>query len=47
MKNDLNYLFYYVYAITILAGTSYIVFALGYSGLWFILALLLLDNKPR
>jgi len=39
--------FYYLYALAVIAGSAYIVFWKGHSGLWFIVTLLLLDKSPK
>ena len=43
----LPFVFYYIYAIFVIAVFSYIVFHLKESGWWFILAVLLLNNSPN
>ena len=42
MRNNLDIL-YYIYAAFIISLFAYVTFGLGYSGWWWILALILLD----
>lgn len=40
-------LIYFIYCLIILGGCSYIVFGLGFSGWWFLLAILLLPTTSE
>lgn len=44
--NNYTVLIYYIYTLTVLILTGYVVFILDHSGAWFILAALFLDNSP-
>lgn len=47
MKYTLIFLFYYLYAIFVVASCGYVVFYLNRSGWWFLLALLLVNITPK
>lgn len=47
MIMNLNILLLAIYNLTILAGCSYIVFGLGHSGWWFLLALACMGTSKK
>lgn len=48
MKLNNNWVFiaYYIYAVSIIFGTGYVVFFLNKSGFWFLFCLILLMQSP-
>lgn len=44
--NNWTIIIYYIYALTVILLTGYVVFILDYSGWWFAMALVLLNISP-
>lgn len=44
--NNYTIIIYYIYALTVILLTGYVVFILDYNGWWFAMALVLLNISP-
>lgn len=45
--NNKTVLIYYIYVLTLIVLTGYVVFILDYSGWWFLLTILLMEVAPK
>jgi len=45
--NNKTILVYYIYVLIVLGACGYVVFGLGHSGWWFLLALVLIEISPK
>ena len=45
--NNKTLLIYYIYVLIVLGACGYVVFGLGHSGWWFLLALIFIEISPK
>ena len=45
--NEQRLLIYYIYVLIVLGACGYVVFGLGHSGWWFLLALIFIEISPK